>query len=846
MKYTPTIFFFLFYLTFNSYTQDKVDSLQYQLKDADGKEKTKIYLALAEANAENNFEESINYSKEALNLAQKQKDKQLIAKSYQKMGQSYYYDYQNDKAIEYYKKSLDILKEIDDKKGMIFSLNHLGLTHYFNNDFSKSKSYLEQAIALNKNDRFPEEKAFSYRYLGRTINKTGDAKKAMDYYKKALGIYQDIDSKKGIAGIRNSIGLIYFGWDQYDSAIAQYKISAKLRETSGDQKGAGIALVNTGNVYWRWGKYDQAISNYQEASKIFEEIGFKNGIASCLNNIGLIYENLTKGSLTAANLKNFKKAMQYHQEALKVRKELGDQLEIAHSLNNIGTVHIKIQENKLKEKFGQNWRDSVPKLKKEEIPHFHQARENYQEAYNLFEDANYKAGIAKALNNLGRVHAYLQQNNKALQNLERALQISKELNNQYELAVNYFQIGIAQKQKGNYQNALEKLNKALDIANRNNLNEFRKSAYENISEIYEAQNNYQSALHAHKRFIDVRDSIFNQENAKFIEELQTKYQTDKKEQEIKILNQEQKLNEQQIRQQRLFLYGAIVIVIVIGGFLLLVFRQNNQIKKAYQLLEERNTLISKQKEEITDSIHYASRIQRAVLPQTKMLEKNLNDFFILWRPRDIVSGDFYWFTEHQNKLIIVTADCTGHGVPGAFMSMLGVSFLNEILSRHKEVHAEQILNELRDQVINSLHQTGKTGESSDGMDLALYIMDRDNMKLEYAGANNPLVIIRNKEIIQYKADKMPIGIYIKADIPFKRHDIDIQEGDCIYTFSDGYQDQFGGKGKKFMIKRMKSMLLENHDKPMTEQKALYDKTIVDWMGEEFEQIDDILLVGVRV
>ena len=295
-----------------------------------------------------------------------------------------------------------------------------------------------------------------------------------------------------------------------------------------------------------------------------------------------------------------------------------------------------------------------------------------------------------------------------------------------------------------------------------------------------------------------------------------------------------------------------LIAMVIFGFGFITYRQYQAKKRANILLEEQNIEIKQQrdqifqqKQEITDSIQYASRIQNAILPPDLMLNQ-LQDHFILYKPRDIVSGDYYWMTLKDNKTIVAAADCTGHGVPGAFMSMLGISFMNEIINRGDTTQANEILNQLRDNVVNSLRQTGEEGEAQDGMDLALCVIDMEGKKIQYSGAYNPLLLIRNNELAEYKADKMPIGIHKDKRDSFTNQEIDIKTGDAIYLFSDGYVDQFGGpRQKKFMSKKFKDLLLEINAKPMTEQRNILDTTLMDWMGQ-VDQIDDILVMGLRI
>jgi serine phosphatase RsbU (regulator of sigma subunit) len=274
-------------------------------------------------------------------------------------------------------------------------------------------------------------------------------------------------------------------------------------------------------------------------------------------------------------------------------------------------------------------------------------------------------------------------------------------------------------------------------------------------------------------------------------------------------------------------------------------RTKEVVEKKNQIEQQRDE-IAKKNRDITDSIEYASKIQNAVLPDNEITQEILPEHFIFFRPRDIVSGDFYWISKKDDMLIIIAADCTGHGVPGAFMSMLGVSLLNEIVNKHEVSQANEILTELRSEVKRTLKQRGEEGEAKDGMDIALTIVDMKNMKLQYAGAYNPLFLFRNGKLIEFKADRMPVGIYIKEKPEFTNHVIDLQKGDTFYLFSDGYQDQFGGKdGTKFKIKRLKEVLGEIQDKSMNEQKEFLEKTFDDWKGN-YDQLDDVILIGVRI
>jgi len=285
-----------------------------------------------------------------------------------------------------------------------------------------------------------------------------------------------------------------------------------------------------------------------------------------------------------------------------------------------------------------------------------------------------------------------------------------------------------------------------------------------------------------------------------------------------------------------------------------IIAQRDEIEEQRDFVTKQRDEITAQKKDIEDSIIYAKRIQSAALPEDAFLKKLLPEHFILFKPRDIVSGDFYWAEKKGNKIIIVAADCTGHGVPGAFMSMLGISFLNKIVTEKEIINSNEILDKLRDNVIKALHQSVDKFNAKDGMDIALSVIDYDNNTVYFSGGNNPLYHIRNGEATVYKADKMPIAIYDKME-PFTYSEIKFEKGDLIYMFSDGYPDQFGGKkGKKFMSKRFRKLLVSIADKKMDEQKEILNQTIIKWQSypdlrhkkEQFEQIDDIVVIGVRL
>lgn len=296
-------------------------------------------------------------------------------------------------------------------------------------------------------------------------------------------------------------------------------------------------------------------------------------------------------------------------------------------------------------------------------------------------------------------------------------------------------------------------------------------------------------------------------------------------------------------------YILILTVIFIIIFLVVNFREK-QLQEKNRVLEEkvreRTAEIEAQKEEITSSIEYASRIQMAMLPVSSLFNESFSDFFIIYKPRDIVSGDFYWIGEDEKHIFLTVADCTGHGVPGAFMSALGISILNEIVTHNDDLQANVILNQLREKIKNSLHQTGKEGEAADGMDISLCVLRKNRKSLQFSGAYNPLFFCNNGDLKEFKADRMPIGIHYGDEASFTNHEIGVRKGDVVYLMSDGITDQFGGAdGTKFKKAQLKNILSEIHTKPMADQKRIIESEFLKWKGKN-EQVDDITIIGVRI
>jgi len=643
----------------------------------------------------------------------------------------------------------------------------------------------------------------------------GDYANAIAYYTQSLKIRKEIEDKQGIASSLNNIAMIYQKQGDHANAIAYYMQCLKIDEESGDKQSIATSLNNIGVIYRKQGDYTEAIEYYTQSLKIKEELGDEAGIASSLNNIGVVYYN--QG--------DYAKAIEYYTQSLKIKEKLGDEAGISGSLNNIGVVYD----------------DQGDRAK---------AIEYHTQSLKIKEKLGDKVGIAASLNNIGSMY----------------------------------------NDQGDYAKAIEYSTRALSIAQEIGIVTETKDASQVLWRAYRATGRYKEALRMHELFIESRDSINSEENQKEIVHQEYKYAYEKQVAKDSVVNAEAKkvkeaqltaeqaqnkqyqLEAKQQRQQSYILYGGLALALLSGGFIFnrlkVTRKQKTVIESAHEELEEKNT-------EILDSINYAKRIQSAILPPTKEVKKYLQESFILYKPKDIVAGDFYWLEHQDGKVLFAAADCTGHGVPGAMVSVVCNNGLNRSVREYGLTDPGQILDKTREIVIQEFEKSEE--EVKDGMDIALCSLSfsvpssslnkneateekqgtenqeqRTAAVLQYAGAHNPLWIIRTSpngrqdgEVLETKADKQPIGKFDKQ-LPYTTHSFDLQEGDTIYIFSDGYVDQFGGdKGKKFKSKAFRELLLSIQDKPMEEQRGLIDKAFEAWRGD-LEQIDDVCVIGVRV
>ena len=534
------------------------------------------------------------------------------------------------------------------------------------------------------------------------------------------------------------------------------------------------------------------------------------------------------------------------------------------------------------------------------------ALEFYFKSLKIREEIGDKKGMAMSYGNIGVIHWYKGDYDKALEFYFKGVKINEEIGDKQGMAVSYNNIGDLYLKQNKPEEARKQSLKSLGIAEAIGSKDDIMNAYLLLAICDSTTGNFKSAYQYHKLYSSIKDSIFNEKSNKQLIEMQTKYESEKKDNEIKLLNKDKetqaRISAEENRRKNVIIGSVIsglLLVVLFAGF---IFRSLRFTKKQKQIIEvqkldveQKNVQVEKQKhiieeknKDITDSITYARRIQRAMLPHRRDIWAAFPNSFVLFKPKDIVSGDFYFFhyvvAENNNsaslrgtkqshneeiaspaarndvvrenselrtpdsQLFIAAADCTGHGVPGAFMSLIGAEKLKDAVSQSADT--SHILNLLNRGIKTSLRQSDSIESTRDGMDIALVkcMMEEGKWKMEYAGANRPLWIIRKgqKEVEEIKATKKAIGGLTEDDQHFDTHEIKLQQGDTFYIFTDGYADTFGGQDKKkLMTKKLKEILLEIQNKTMKEQEKHLDNFVENWKAGT-EQVDDILVIGVRL
>ena len=642
--------------------------------------------------------------------------------------------------------------------------------------------------------------------------------------------------------------LIFFVFLHFYSSYAQTQIDSLtglLEQSIADT--TRINVLNELSVEFRSKDPDLGLRYAQDALELSSEIDNQVLKSSSLNNIGVILE--LQGNLSIA--------MEKYMQALKISREAKDDNGIAKELNNIGIVYKKEGEHQKAIKYYKESLNIHSKLENKKgmaiclnnlglsnkaLNQYEEAGKYYAQCLDIFIELNHIAGQAVVYNNLGIVNKELDNKDLALEYFNKSLKIREGMGSRQGIAVVYNNIGELYSQYGEYDKAIDYLSKSIKITKELGFKDLLFHNYGLLDEAYFKSGGLDSAYHYLTLLSILKDTLNNQQKKEQLRELEVKFETENKEREIEVLEKEKLIQNEQVERQK---WQILTVASGLGLSLIVVLmiyiNMRSKSKSREEIIKQKR-IVDVKNQEITDSITYAKRIQKAILPSEELIESHFSQSFVLYKPKDIIAGDFYWLEKVNGKIFFAVADCTGHGVPGAMVSMVCSNALTKAVLEDGIFDVAKILDRTREIVIDKL---AKSGDVKDGMDISLACFNFENMKLEWAGANNPLYLVRNGEIKITKGDRQSIG-FVENLRKFTMRNIDLNKGDAIYFFTDGFADQFGGiKGKKLGYKNFREKLLEVSSLKKNEQKVELEKYFNQWQGAE-EQVDDVCIVGIRV
>jgi serine phosphatase RsbU (regulator of sigma subunit)/Tfp pilus assembly protein PilF len=617
--------------------------------------------------------------------------------------------------------------------------------------------------------------------------------------------------KRYLSVALNNIGYNKGVRGDLDAELDYFEQSLKLKQEIEDEKGIAISLNNIGSIYKQKGQMTKALEYYTKSLKIKDKLGDKRGVALSYSNIGVIYESQ----------EDLEMALDYYERSVNMYNEIDNKVGEAVAYNNMALVFYKKSE-------------------------FKKSLEYNFKSLELRKSVNDRRGLANSYNNLGLVYREMGDNDKALEYYLQSIAIKEENGDIRGLSATINNTGYIYYKQGNIQKAKQQGELALKYAQQVGVVEMTRNAADLLDKIYYELGDYKKARDMNELYFKMRDSITNKQIKDEALKQNLQYEYEKEALADSLSYEETKRieaiehNAELEKQSTYTLFGIIGLVLVLV-FSFFVVNRLRVTKAQKAIIEDQHEELEEKHQEIRDSIQYAKRIQSAILPPNKVVKEYLQDSFILYKPKDIVAGDFYWLESVGNKILFAAADCTGHGVPGAMVSVVCNNGLNRSVREHGLTDPGKILDKTREIVIREFEKSEE--EVKDGMDIALCSLEGN--KLEYAGAHNPLWIIRDGEIIETKANKQPIGRFDRQE-PYTTHSFDLQKGDTLYIFSDGYVDQFGGeKGKKLKARAFRELLLSMQNKTMEQQRTLLDEAFENWRGD-LEQIDDVCVIGIRV
>lgn len=681
---------------------------------------------------------------------------------------------------------------------------------------------LKTAIAKGKEDTL---KVNAYTSLAVELRKS-NLDTALIVGKDGLALATKLKWKKGIGFSNHILGVISYMKDEKTQSMAYNNtaigIWKELANSFNKSEAAYGKLyiakssITNANIYIDQANYSKALEQNFNALKTVEELGDKKVQGIILGNIGNIYSTQDEHD----------KALEYYNKAFTVGSEVQDPIFILNQLNNIANTY-----------------KSKGDIKK--------AFEYFTKCYQMAEEFGVKASQASSIGNIGQLYLKEKKYDEAIVNFKQAIDIAEEIGDKGLLIFNLTNLGGIYWKTGKYQESEKKLLKALKLAEEIGDPRYLMPVEDNLGNLYDESGKPGLALEHFKNYIIYRDSITNQENRKDLFRSEINYEFEKKELAAKA-EQDKKdaLAAEEKQQQKLFLYFVAIGGLIVVFFSIWLYKRYKVTQKQKLVIEHQKKIVEEHQKDIIDSITYAKRLQDAILPPIDFINKHIPENFVLYKPKDIVAGDFYWAESVGDLFFIAAADSTGHGVPGAMVSVICSTALNRAIKEFKETETGKILDKTRELVVETFEKS--TNEVKDGMDISLLCLDKRNNQVYWSGANNPLWYIytakeneNQTELVEVKADKQPIGKTEKQS-NFTTHKLNCSKGTTFYLFTDGFADQFGGpNGKKFKYKALSELLLKNVNLSLLEQSSELKIAFENWKGK-LEQVDDVCIIGLKI
>ena len=642
--------------------------------------------------------------------------------------------------------------------------------------------------------------------------------------KNEYSLLEQKNLKSVFSAALNNFGYLADSQSKSDEAIEYYQQALEIDIMLGDKVGVSQILNNIAGVLQKQGKIKESLDYGLKALQLREQLLDSAGMAQSYNNIGSTYDDIGGNDSLSKD---------YILKSYRIRKAIGDEMGAGICLMNIANTECLM---------GQN--DSA-------FIHFREANAVFIKYNNLF-------GQAYIYNNFGESFARMEAYDSAKVYFHKAIELREKIGDQNGLgqslnsiSLMYLQIlnGKSKKDPKEVENIQKYAEAGLELGKRIGIPSLVQTSSLVLVRVYALQNRASEAVEMYDLSMKMKDSLHGVESQAAVIASETKYAYEKQKAIDDITrDKEVAIEKAQKAKQRVVIVivsiGSVILIILLGFIfnrLRLTNKQKKEIESQKEKIDLQHKALEETHEEIKDSINYAKRIQTAILPSYNTVKRNFPDSFVTYIPKDVVAGDFYWTQSFGNQNLIAAADCTGHGVPGALVSVVCNNCLNRSVKEFGLRTPAEILNKTRDLVIEEFEKSDE--EVKDGMDIAMISIEAN--KLQFAGANNPLWILREGELIEIKGDKQPIGKHIQMQ-SFTNHEFDLKTNDILYIFSDGFSDQFGGdKGKKMKSSNMKKLILAHGGMDLTTQKETLEAKFHEWMGD-FAQLDDVCLIGVKI